>query len=105
MKSDLPALMDARGLDALLIFGDALHNPPMTYFTGVAHVTEGLLVVKRGEAPVLFCHNMERDEAASTGLATRSITDYNYRELYEQEGKDALRATARLFQHMLSDVG
>lgn len=105
MKSDLPALMDARGLDALLILGDALHNPPMTYFTGVAHVTEGLLVVKRGEAPVLFCHNMERDEAASTGLATRSITDYNYRELYEQEDKDALRATARLFQHMLSDVG
>lgn len=105
MKSDLPALMEARGLDALLIFGDALHNPAMTYFTGVAHVTEGVLVVKRGEQPVLFYHSMERDEAASTGLQTRSITDYNYREIYEQEGKNPLRATARLYQRMLIDMG
>ncbi|HRN50073.1 MAG TPA: Xaa-Pro peptidase family protein [Anaerolineales bacterium] len=105
MKSDLPALMEARGLDALLIFGDALHNPAMTYFTGVAHVTEGVLLVKRGEQPVLFYHSMERDEAASTGLQTRSITDYNYREIYEQEGKNPLRATARLYQRMLIDMG
>lgn len=105
MKSDLPALMEARGLDALLIFGDALHNPAMTYFTGVAHVTEGVLVVKRGEQPVLFYHSMERDEAASTGLQSRSITDYNYREIYEQEGKNPLRATARLYQRMLIDMG
>ncbi|MCW5875114.1 MAG: aminopeptidase P family protein [Anaerolineales bacterium] len=105
MKSDLPALMEARGLDALLVLGDALHNPAMTYFTGVAHVTDGLLVLKRGEEPILFYHNMERDEAASTGLQTRSITDYNYREIYEQEGKNPLRATARLYQRMLLDIG
>lgn len=105
MKSDLPALMKTRNLDALLIFGDALHNPAMTYFTGVAHVTDALLVVKRGEEPLLFYHNMERDEAASTGLKTRSITEYNYRELFEQHGKDPLRATARLYQLMLTDAG
>jgi len=105
MKSDLPALMQARGLDALLVLGDALHNPAMTYFTGVAHVTDGVLVLKRGEEPILFYHNMERDEAASTGLQTRSITDYNYREIYEQEGSTPLRATARLYQRMLIDIG
>lgn len=105
MKSDLPALMQARGLDALLILGDALHNPAMTYFTGVAHVTDGVLVLKRDEEPILFYHNMERDEAASTGLQTRSITDYNYREIYEQEGNNPLRATARLYQRMLIDAG
>jgi Xaa-Pro aminopeptidase len=105
MKSDLPALMQARGLDALLILGDALHNPAMTYFTGVAHVTDATLVVKRGREPLLFYHNMERDEAASTGLKTRSITDYNYRELLQQNGGEPLRATARLFQLMLKDAG
>ena len=104
MKSDLPALMQARGLDALLILGDALHNPAMTYFTGVAHVTEAALVVKRGEEPLLFCHNMERDEAKLTGLKTRSITDYNYKNIFEQSGKNPLRATARLFQLMLTDA-
>jgi Xaa-Pro aminopeptidase len=105
MRSDLPALMKERGLDALLILGDALHNSAMTYFTGVAHVTDATLVVKRGEEPLLFYHNMERDEAASTGLRTRSITDYNYRELLKQNGGEPLRATARLFQLMLKDAG
>ena len=64
MKSDLPALMEAHKLDALLVFGDALHNPAMVYFTGVTHVTEAMLALRRGEQPLLFCHAMERDEAA-----------------------------------------
>ena len=105
MKTDLPALMEARNLDALLIFGDALHNPPMVYFTGVAHVTGALLVIKRGEAPLLFCHNMERDEAASSGLATRSITDYNYRAILKEFNDDHALAQARMLQRMLTDAG
>jgi Xaa-Pro aminopeptidase len=105
MKTDLPALMEQRKLDALLILGDALHNSAMTYFTGVAHVTDAALVVKRGAEPLLFCHNMERDEAASTGLKTRSITDYNYADIFEKSGKDPLRAASRLYQLMLADAG
>ncbi len=105
MKSDLPALMEARKLDALLVFGDALHNPPMVYFTGVRHVTEALLVVKRGEHPLLFCHNMERDEAASSGLATRSLTDYNFRAILKESNDDHTLANARLLQRMLTDAG
>lgn len=105
MKSDLPALMQERNLDALLVLGDALHNSAMTYFTGVAHVTDATLVVKRGQDPLLFYHNMERDEAASTGFKTRSITDYKYQEIFEKSGKDPLRAMSRLFQLMLTDAG
>jgi Xaa-Pro aminopeptidase len=104
MKSDLPTLMESSNLDALLIFGDALHNPPMVYFTGVHHVTGALLVVKRGEAPLLFCHNMERDEAKSTGLATRSLTDYNLRAILEETKGDHALANGRLFQRMLTDA-
>lgn len=105
MKTDLPALMEQHNLDALLVFGDALHNPPMVYFTGVAHVTEALLVVKRGSQPVLFCHNMERDEAATTGLATRSITDYNFPAILKEFDGDHGMARARLMQRMIMDAG
>lgn len=105
MKSDLPALMEARDLDALVIFGDAMHNPPMVYFTGVAHVTGALLVVKRGQEPLLFCHNMERDEGAATGLATRSLTDYNFRGILKESGNDHQLAHGRLLQRILTDAG
>ncbi|HLD93249.1 MAG TPA: M24 family metallopeptidase [Anaerolineales bacterium] len=105
MKSDLPALMKTRNLDALLIFGDALHNPPMVYFTGVHHVTEALLVIKRGEEPLLFSHNMERDEAAATGFATRSVTDYRFRDILKESNDDFALASARMLQRMLTDAG
>ena len=104
MKSDLPDLMEAKNLDALIVFGDALHNPPMVYFTGVHHVTDALLVIKRGEQPLLFCHNMERDEAASSGLATRSITDYNFPSIVKESKGEFGLARARLLQRMLTDV-
>ncbi|MEX2161754.1 MAG: Xaa-Pro peptidase family protein [Anaerolineales bacterium] len=105
MKTDLPALMENDNLDTLVVFGDALHNPAMVYFSGVAHVTEALLVLKRGGEPVLFCHNMERDEAAATGLATRSLTDYNFPAIVRECNGDYAFARARLFQCMLTDAG
>ncbi|MEX2143154.1 MAG: Xaa-Pro peptidase family protein [Anaerolineales bacterium] len=105
MKSDLPALMENRNLDALLVFGDALHNPAMVYFTGVVHVTEALLALKRGGQPLLFCHAMERDEAAATSLQTRSITDYKFNEILQACNGDHELAYARLYQRMLNDAG
>jgi len=105
MKTDLPTLMQAGNLDALIVLGDAFHNPAMVYFTGVAHVSGALLVVKRDQQPLLFCHAMEREEAAATGIPTRSITDYDYRAIFAESGKDPLRANAQLFQMMLKDAG
>jgi Xaa-Pro aminopeptidase len=104
MKSELPALMQAANLDALLVLGDTLHNPAMVYFTGVVHVTDTFLVLKRGEEPVLFFNPMERDEAASTDLQTRGLAPYNYRKLFDESGGDALLARARLMQLALTDL-
>ncbi|MDA1329636.1 MAG: aminopeptidase P family protein [Chloroflexi bacterium] len=104
MKSDLLALMRDANLDALLVLGDALHNPAMVYFTGVAHVTEAALVLKRGEDPILFFNPMERDEAASTGLQTKGFAPYDYRKLFEESGNNAQLAKARLLQLALTDV-
>lgn len=105
MKSDLPDLMKARNLDALLVFGDALHNPAMVYFTGVVHVTDAALLLKRGEESVLFFNPMERDEAASTGLKTQGLAQYDYAKIFEEGGKNALYAKARLWQMAFSHQG
>lgn len=97
--------MEARKLNALVVFGDAFHNPAMVYFTGVAHVSDALLAVKRGGQPLLFVHAMERDEAAATGLQTRSITEYKFGEILAASNGDHELAYARLYQRMLADAG
>jgi Xaa-Pro aminopeptidase len=68
MKSDFDALMQARNLDAIIVLGNAEHNPPMYYLTGGGHVNKAVLVKKLNEAPVLYCNPMERDEAEKSGL-------------------------------------
>jgi Xaa-Pro aminopeptidase len=105
MKTDLDALMQARGIDALWIVGPADHNPAMVYFTGVVHVSSADLIKKRGEPPILFYNSMERDEAARTGLPTRDLEDYSLVKLLEQTGGDLLEAVVKRYQQMLSDQG
>jgi Xaa-Pro aminopeptidase len=105
MKADLDQLMQEKKFDALLITGSAQHNPAMYYFTGSRHVTSGDLVKKRGEAPVLFCNPMERDEAALTGLPTRSLSDYRLQDLIKECNGNHVQATAIRYQKMLMDLG
>lgn len=96
MKSDIDALMKARNLDALVIFGNAEHNPPMTYMTGGGHVSHATLIKKHGENGVLFHNDMERDEAAKSGLKLISYSKYDAGELYKKaQGSGALAAALR----------
>ena len=104
MKSDIDCYMEEAGLEALLVIGAAAGNPPMVYFTGLAHLGHAELVKKRGEPPILFCQPMERDEAVRTGLRTRDISDYDpYRLLKEADG-DQNRAMATRYTQMLRGV-
>ena len=68
MKSDLDGLMKELKLDAILVLGNADHNPPMYYFTGGGHVSNAALVKKPDQDAVLYCNAMERAEAARSGL-------------------------------------
>ncbi|MFM8319328.1 MAG: M24 family metallopeptidase [Chloroflexota bacterium] len=104
MKSDLDALMQERGVDALLVVGPGFHNPAMTYLSGGGHMTQADLVKRRGQAPVLFCRSMEREEAARTGLPTYVIDEYPMGEFIKQAGGDLLQATALRYQRMLTDL-
>lgn len=105
MKSDIDSLMQAQNIDALLVTGPATHNPPMVYLTGGGNLTGGDLIKKRGEQAMLFHYPMERDEAARTGLPTKSFAEYRLQELFKQFNGDMLVATVRRYQLMLGDMG
>jgi Xaa-Pro aminopeptidase len=105
MKSDIDALMQSNDIDALLVTGPVKHNPPMYYFTGGANMGHADLLKLRGQAPVLFYNSMERDEAARTGLATKSLDDYRFPELLKQSNGDQVKATIRRYQQMFADLG
>lgn len=105
MKSDLDAIMKSRDLDAILVFGDAEHNPPMYYFVGGGHVSGALLIKKVGKEPVLFYNDMERDEAAKSGLKTVSYSEFPTSDFMEQANGDRELAFAMRFKHILSEYG
>ena len=105
MKSDLDALMQARDLDALLIFGDAEHNPPMYYFVGGGHVSGALLIKKAGKEPFLFYNDMERDEAAKSGFKTVSWSDFPVSDFEKQANGDQLLAHALRYKKIMEEYG
>src|SRR5262245_60882995 len=105
MKSDLDALMKARNLDAIVIFGNAEHNPPMMYMTGGGHVSHAVLVKKHGEKAVLFHNDMERDEAAKSGLKLISFSNYDPIELYKKAEGNGVLAAALRTEMMFKELG
>lgn len=105
MKSDLDRLMEEQALDAILITGPAQHNPPMTYFTGPVHMTNGDLIKQRGSDPILFYNPMERDEAAKSGLLTKNLSDFKFDELMKSAQGNLLEATTLRYAEMLSEYG
>ncbi len=105
MKSDIDALMQANNIDALLVTGPGDHNPGMVYLTGGGHLTGADLIKKRGELAVLFHASMERDEAAKTGLATRSYASYPIMEYLKETKGNRVEAAAIRYCRMLGDLG
>lgn len=101
MKSDLDLLMQERGFEAILVFGAAENNPPMTYLTGGGHVGGATLVKKRGEGAVLVCNPMEREEAARSGLEVHLYDEF----ALESESSDSAQAFALRLRAILQRFG
>jgi Xaa-Pro aminopeptidase len=104
MKSDLDALMDERNLDAIVVFGNAENNPPMYYLTGGGHFSSATLVKKNGNDAVLFCNDMEREEAAKSGLQIQLYGQYPMQELMQEAEGDYGKVMALRFLHILEDM-
>ena len=105
MKSDIDTLMKAKNIDAILVIGHAEHNPPMYYFTGGGHVSHATVIKKRGEEPVYFHADMERDEAAKSGLKLIPYSKYDFDELLKKAGDDILLTNAMRYELMFKEVG
>lgn len=103
MKSDLDRFMKQHDIDVLFITGAAQHNPAMIYFVGTAHVSEAILIKKRGKNPVLFHWPMEREEAAKSGLSLVSFSRYPMTELLKEAGGNFLEAMVLRLKKMLED--
>jgi Xaa-Pro aminopeptidase len=105
MKTDLDALMQSNQIDALLVTGPVKHNPYMFYLTGGGHITNADVIKKCGQPAVLFHGPMERDEAAKTGLVTRSYSLYPMADLLKETGSNRLGAMVLRYKRMLEDAG
>jgi len=105
MKTDLDSLMQSKNFDAILVVGNAEHNPPMTYLTGGGHVSAAVLVKKRGEDAVLFCNDMERDEAAISGLTVRRFGEFPWSDLLREASGDVALATAIRLERIFTELG
>jgi len=105
MKSDLDTIMQSRNLDAFVVFGNAENNPPMYYLTGGGHVSHATVIKKRGEEPVYFYNDMERDEAAKSGLKMIPFSKYDYNNVLKKANGDLLLASALRYQQMFEEVG
>jgi Xaa-Pro aminopeptidase len=106
MKSDLDSLMQANDLDAILVTGPGDHNPAMTYLTGgESSLTNADIVLLRGRVPVLFHSDIERDEAARSGLATKNLANYHPQALLNEVNGDLLKYNVQRYQLMLKDIG
>lgn len=105
MKSDLDRLMQNRELDALVIMIDENYNPPLDYLFGHVHITGGLAMKKRGEAPVLFAYPMEVEEAKTTGAAVVSMNEIGWPDLLREADNSRTKAEVMLWGKCLSHMG
>src|SRR5437016_9043186 len=104
MLADLDQLLRARAIDTLLVPMHEILHPAFRWITRGAKVTKGYAVKRAGEAPILVSYPMERDEAAATGLATRSVHDFDHESIF-RGAPDPISAYAELFDTMLRSLG
>jgi Xaa-Pro aminopeptidase len=105
MKSDIDRLMQEKNLDGIIVMGNATHNPAMYFMTGGGHVSAAILLKKRGEEAVLFCNDMEREEAAKSGLKVVPFGKYPWQEILKEAGNDPALMSAIRLQRMFADCG
>ncbi len=107
MKRDLDRLMEDQNIDALWITGSLQNNPDMVYFTGIQHVNQANLFKLRGRDPILFhLVDMEREEAAKTGLETHSyFSNKPLNEYLRKNNGDLSASIAARIKETMEEMG
>lgn len=104
MKRDIDALMASRHLDAMMVSGKVLGNPPLSYLLNGVHVTHALLVKKLGQTPTLIVGPMDREAAAPAGYPVVLTTRYDYGALLLRHGGDPLAASVAYYRRVFEDL-
>lgn len=105
MREDLDELMLNEKIDALLIVGGLMHNPAMTYFTGIANGLNMTLIKPQGKEPTLFANVLEAAEAETTGIKTICTNTFPRNEALEKSGGDLQKTRALELQWMFEQAG
>lgn len=80
-------------------------DPNMLYVLRGVPMEGAVFIKKRGE-PGVVCHGtMERGEAARTGLRTRNLGLYNWKEFLERARGDPLEARVLLLNRLFEEEG
>jgi Xaa-Pro aminopeptidase len=97
--------MEARNLDAFIIACDEPFSAARHYLTSGAQMTTGLIMKKRGDAPVIFANPMETEEAAKSGLKVYSFNDLDWPGLVKQFDGDRTKAEVVFWGKCLELLG
>jgi Xaa-Pro aminopeptidase len=101
--SDLDVLMRARGIGMVVVPMHEAQHASFRWMTGGAKVTRGYAVKRPGHPPLLIAYPMEREEAAATGLAVRSIHDFGHEAIF-RSSRNLADGYARFFGNIFRDV-
>lgn len=105
MKADLERLMRARGLEVVIVAVDHNASAPLDYLTGGVAMTNGLVMKKQGDAPVIFAGQMETEEAAKSGLRVISFNDVGWPQMLKDAGGDRAKAEVVFWGKCLELLG
>ena len=107
MRSDLDALMKEKNIDALWVMGAMKHNADMVYFTGVHEVNQVDLFKLVGKPPVIYHFvDMEREEAAKSGLETHSYDAEKPLDAYlEKNNGNLSKAVTQRIKEVFIELG
>ena len=101
---ELDALMNERGIGALIVpMHEAVH-PAFRWMTRGAKVTKGYAVKVAGKEPLLIAYPMEREEAAASGVATKLIHDFDHERIF-RNATSTPAAYGEFFDRVLRDSG
>ncbi|HEY0590329.1 MAG TPA: M24 family metallopeptidase [Thermoanaerobaculia bacterium] len=103
MLADLDRLMAERGIGALVVPNHELPHSSFRWLSRGAKVTRGF-AVRSGGSTILFHDPMERDEAAASGVPTRSLEDVGRSRIFARESVAAV-AWSELIEAMVAEAG
>ena len=104
MKADLDRLMAERDLNALLTLPTEHEDHYRNYLSNGAQFS-GFVVKKRGHDPVLITGEMEREEAARSGLTTYVFEDFNYSQILREYKADRDRILTEFYRRIFEKLG